>query len=99
MDALLWLNAETLKKKKVPNPILCTHLVWAFSSTQGAPVAMRDGHAGLLEDKTEDYHDYKHLRNYQQVPNKQCMYNNYTTSPKIVHAYQQFKPHAGLRDE
>ena len=66
-------------KKKVPNPIFCTHLVWAFSSTQGAPVAMRDGHAGLLEDKTEDYHDYKHLRNYQQVPNKQCMYNNYTT--------------------
>ena len=87
------------QKKKVPNPIFCTHLVWAFSSTQGAPVVMRDGHAGLLEDKTEDYHDYKHLRNYQQVPNKQCMYNNYTTFSLNSACLPAVKPHAGLRDE
>ena len=68
------------QKKKRAQPHFMHSLGMAFSSTQGAPVAMRDGHAGLLEDKTEDYHDYKHLRNYQQVPNKQCMYNNYTTS-------------------
>ena len=73
MDALSWLNAETLKK--VPNPHFMHSLGMGIFKHTGCSCG-DEGWTGLPEDITEDCHDYKHLRNYQQVVNKQCMHNN-----------------------